>query len=326
MDAIFELNRIEDLREYLSSKANVDELCKLLLEKFMIYSQYRNVQEWNAAVRICEALAIIGWGAHEPVEAIRGIYFNGNPETYFINRYNKPRFLDAVWAKRKNGFAIDYELSFLHGSQDNPLAKPTRSYKQIGQVQDIPLYSQRNWISKSPIRIIRGLANCYESSKPMIDSIENKLIPKLSRAMRPELYGTAIDTIRLNLSFSFFDNDHCKTNYIIADESMKLKKKDFYPKLLEMYSEKEIEDNGYYLRNRFTYSPFRSDTGTTRVTIVFEKEFSLLPIQEQKQLFCVYLIQAVEHVAKRLEGKKDYNFSLMIADFKSILDYWLKNN
>ena len=326
MDAIFELDRIEDLREYLSGKPDVDELRKLLLDEFMNYSQYRNVQEWNVAVRICEALAIIGWGAHEPVEAIRGVYFNGNPETYFINRHNKPRYLDAVWSKRKDGFAIDYELSFFYGSPDKPLAEPIRLSGQMGEPQDILLCSQRNWIPKNPIRIIRGIANCYASSKPMIDSMENKLIPKLSRAMRPELYGTAIDTIILNLSFSFFDNDHCKTNYIIADESLKLKKKDFYPKLVEMYSEKEIEENGYYLRNRFTYGPFRSDTGTTRVTIVFEKEFSLLPLQGQRQLFCLYLIQAVECMAKRLEGKIDYNFPLMIDDFKSILDSWSKND
>jgi len=326
MNAIFELNRIEDLREYLMGKPDVDGLREQLYACFLKYSQYRNVWEWNKAVRICEALTIIGWGAHEPVEATRGAYFNGNPETYFINRHNKPRFLDAVWSKRKDGFAIDYELMFFHGSMENQLSEPIHLNGPAGETQDIKLYSQRNWISKNPIHIIRGLANCYASSKPMIDSMENKLIPMLSQGMRPELYGTAINRIIINISLSFYDNCHCKTNYIIADESLKLKKKDLYPKLLEMYSEKEIQDNGYYLRNRFTYGPFRSDTGTTRITIVFEKDFSQLSIQEQKQLFCEYIIHAVEHVAKRLEGKIDYKFPLMIDDLKSILDYWLKND
>lgn len=326
MNDIFELNRIEDLREYLMGKPDVDELREQLYACFLKYSQYCNATEWNKAVRICEALAIIGWGAHEPVEATRGVYFNGNPETYFINRHNKPRFLDAVWSKRKDGFAIDYELAFFHGSPENQLTEPIHLNGPAGETQDIKLYSQRNWISKNPIHIIRGLANCYESSKPMIDSMENKLIPMLSQGMRPELYGTAINRIILNISLSFYDNYHCKTNYIIADESLKLKKKDLYPKLLEMYSDKEIQDNGYYLRNRFTYGPFRSDTGTTRITIVFEKEFSQLSIQEQKQLFSEYIIHAVEHVAKRLEGKTDYKFPLMIDDFKSILDSWLKND
>lgn len=326
MQKIFEIATITELHEYLSGIPNVDDFREQLHIEFLKYSQYSDAREWNVAVRICEALAIIGWGTHEPVEAVRGTYFNGNPETYFINRYAKPRFFNAVWSRHKDGFAIDYGLSFLHGCHDNPLVKPIRVNQQIGNVLNIPLLSQRNWIPKNPIRIIRGIANCYESSQQLIDSIEKELMPKLDRGMRPELYGTAIDTIILNLSFSFFDNDHCKTNYIIADESMKLKKKDFYPKLLEMYSENEIEENGYYLRNRFTYGPFRSDTGSTRVTIVFEKEFSELPICGQKRRLSEYLVQAVEHVAKRLDGKLDYDFLMMIEDFKSILSSWLKND
>lgn len=326
MQKIFEIATITELHEYLLGIPNVDDFREQLHIEFLKYSQYSDAREWNTAVRICEALAIVGWGKHEPIEAVRGAYFNGNPETYFINRYAKPRFFNAVWSKRKDGFAIDYELSFFHGCPYKPLAEPIRLSRQMGEPQDIPLCSQRNWIPKNPIRIIRGIANCYESSQQLIDSIEKELMPKLDRSMRPKLYGTAIDTIILNLSFSFFDNDHCKTNYIIADESIKLKKKDFYPKLLEMYSENEIEENGYYLRNRFTYGPFRSDTGSTRVTIVFEKEFSELPICGQKRRLSEYLVQAVEHVAKRLDGKLDYDFPMMIEDFKSILYSWFKND
>ena len=89
-----------------------------------------------------------------------------------------------------------------------------------------------------------------------------------------------------------------------------------------MYSAKEIEDNGYYLRNRYSYGPFRKDTGRTRVDIVLEKEFSQLSYHSQKQLLSQYLIHAVEQVAKRLERKLSYDFQLMISDFKSILYSW----
>ena len=144
--------------------------------------------------------------------------------------------------------------------------------------------------------------------------------------MRPELYGSSIDTITLNLSFSFYDNYHSKTNYIIADESLKLKQKDFYPKLLELYSEKEIQDNGYYLRNRFSFKPFRKESGTTRVDIVLEKEFSQLSDLRQKQLLSEYLLHAVEHVAQRLDKKIAYDFPLRISDFKLILNSWLQSH
>ncbi|MCM1333299.1 MAG: hypothetical protein NC248_11910 [Bacteroides sp.] len=322
MNKIFEIESIDALREYLLGKGDSDALRERLYAEFLKYSMYGDAREWNVAVRLCEALAIVGWGEHEPLEAIRGRWFNGNPETYFINRDGKPRFLDAVWSKRNAGYAIDRGLSFFHGDSDNPLAEPTRFEGRAGEPQEVVLCSQRNWIPKNPIRIVRGLANCYESSKPVVESIEKELIPSLNRSMRPELYGCAIDAIVINVSFSFYDNYHCKTNYIIADESLKLKQKDFYPKLLEMYSEKEIEDNGYYLRNRYAYKPFRKETGTTRVDIVLEKEFSRQTELEQKRLLSEYLIHAVEQVAKRLDRKVRYEFPLMISDLKGVLHSW----
>lgn len=324
-EKIFEIDGLAELREYLSGRSDVAELRERLYACFLKYSQYRDVAEWNAAVRICEALAIIGWGRHEPLEAVKGTWFNGNPETYFINRDAVPRFLDAVWSGRKDGFAIDCGLSSLHGDAASPSVRRVSPDFRAGAPQDIPLGSQRNWIPKNPVRITRGLANCYDSSRPVIESIENELIPELNRKMRPGLYGSAIDTIVINLSFSFYDNFHCKTNYIIADESLRLKQKDFYPKLLEMYSEKEIDDNGYYLRNRFTYAPFRPSTGTARVSIVLEREFSQMSVREQKLLLGSYLLHALGHVAERLERKISYDFPLMLRDFRFILDSWLKN-
>ncbi len=326
MNGIFKTSDIDELREYLSGKTDVEALREQLYAEFLKYSQYANAEEWNAAVRICEALAIIGWGDHEAVEAIKGKWFNGNPETFFIDRYAKPRYLDAVWSRRKDGYAIDYSLSFIHGNPKNPSDAPIRPEGSFGESQDIRLNNQRNWIPKNPTRIIRGLANCYENSKPVIESIENELMPELEQTMHPESYGSAIDTIVINLSFSFYDGPHCKTNYIIADEDLNLKQADFYPKLLEMYSEEEIDKNGYYLRNRFTYSPFRKERGTARIHIVLEKEFSQMTTLHQKQLLSEYLIHAVEQTAKRLERKISYDFTLLISDFKSALASWTKHS
>lgn len=321
MNRIFEIISIEELREYLLS-GDREILRGQLLDAFQRYSHYRNAAEWNAAVRVCEALAIVGWGSHEPVEAIRGVYFNGNPDTCFLNRDAKPRYLDAVWSKRKEGVAIDYTRSFFHENSGISPAMSEQIGIPVGEVEDIKLATQRNWIPKNPIRIVRGLANCYPGSKPVAESIDSSLMPALNAHMRPELYGSSIDVITFELSFSYYDNYHCKTNHIIADESLKLKRKDFYPKLLEMYSRKEIEDNGYYLRNRFSYGPFRKDTGMVRVDIVFEKEFSQQTTRTQKELLSGYLLHAAEHLAKRLDGKINYDFPLMIADFKSVLEAW----
>lgn len=206
MNEIFEISSLDELRAFLLANPNKKALREHLYAVFLNHARYSNVAEWNSAVRICEALAIVGWGEHEPLEAVKGTWFNGNPKTYFINRDGKPRFLDAVWSKRTAGFAIDGGLSFFHGSKDDKLAEPMRLSGLTGEPQNIPLNSQRNWIPKNPIRIIRGLANCYENSRPLIESIENNLMPELNQRMRPELYGSAIDAIVINLSFSFYDN------------------------------------------------------------------------------------------------------------------------
>ncbi len=314
---IYKIDDLRQLSDYLSRFYDVEKLRDELYSEFLAHSCYRNASEWNKAVRVCECLAITGWGDREPLEAVRGTYFNGAPNTYFINRDSKPRFLDAVWVKRNDGIAIDYSRSTRHDTPGRDIA--------IGEPQDVTLLSQRNWIAKNPILITRGLANCYENSRPVIDSMEKGLKPELNRLMRPELYGNAIDRIVLNCSFSFYDDYHCKTNYIIADEALKLKQKDFYPALLAMYSEQEIEDNGYYLRNRFTYGPFRVNTGTTRIVIVLEREFSQLPQSRQKEVLSEYFLHAIGQCAKRLSKRIDYNFDLMISDFAAILSRWCEN-
>lgn len=319
---IYDIADLQQLKEYLAALADHDSVRTYLFDEFLKYSRYRNAAEWNMAVRICECLAIVGWGRHEPVEAVRGTYFNGNPNTFFVNRNAIPRFWDAVWSKRKDGLAIDFGSSHYHESPDVATISQAVSECAIGKTQRAILNSQRNWIPKNPICITRGIANCYESSKTLIDSIEKELQPSLNERMRPDFYGNALNRIILNCSFSFYDGYHCKTNYIIADEALGLKQKDFYPALLAMFSEKEIEDNGYYLRNRFTYGPFRSDTGVTRVGIVLEKEFSEMSTLRQKLVLSEYFLQAVGCCAKRLCKKIDYDFVLLTADFSAILEEW----
>lgn len=321
VDRIFEIDDLEELRGYLSGFPDADSLRSALTERFLGLVRYRNVNEWNMAVRLCEALAITGWGSREPLEAVRGCWPNGNPETFFADRYGRVWFLDAVWSGRKDGYAIDSARSSIvdASGECGPL-----SSDYVPEAQQGALRSQRNWIPKNPVLITRGLDNCYPSSRPLIESMERELRPALDERMRPGLYGTALNRIILNCSFSFFDNPHCKTNYIIADESLRLRQRDFYPALLRMFSEREIEENGYYLRNRFTYGPFRRDTGLTRVGIVLEREFSFQPESVQREVLAGYFVEAATQVARRLERKIDYDFRLLLDDFRAVLKWWCR--
>lgn len=323
MTRIFEIDDLRELAAYLLESPDTEKVRASLFAELLGYVRYRNADEWNRAVRLCEALAIVGWGDREPLEAIRDCWVNGNPETFFVNRRGEPRFRSAVWSKRKEGLAIDPGLSSFYASPDVALPESDPSSEEAADaMRERKLCSQRNWIPKNPICIARGLANCYDNSRAVIESMESDLSAALNLRMRPERYGPAINRIVLNCSFSFYDNAHCKTNYVIADEALKLRQKDFYPALLGMFSEQEIADNGYYLRNRFSYGPFRSDTGTVRVGIVFEKEFGEQSPRRQKEVLGEYFVHAVRQVEKRLRGKVDYDFGTMIADLSAILKEW----
>ena len=59
--------------------------------------------------------------------------------------------------------------------------------------------------------------------------------------MRPELYGQAVNKIILKCSFSYYDHVCCKCNYVIADEKLKLRQKELYPKLLTMLPNKRLK-------------------------------------------------------------------------------------
>ena len=92
VNRILEINELNELKAYLSELPDIDSVRTNLLDEFLKYARYSNVTEWNRAVRLCECLAIVGWGEHEGLEAVKTSYFNGNPNTFFINRYGQPPF------------------------------------------------------------------------------------------------------------------------------------------------------------------------------------------------------------------------------------------
>ena len=322
MKQVFEIEMLDNLENYLFEK-DIDTFRESLFDIFLKYADYKNAADWNKAVRLCECLTIIGWGEHEPIEAINSIFFNGNPMTLFRNRYGSQRFVDAIWSKRKSGLTMEYERTSYFQSPDLP-SKPTIlwDYPVDIDIQDVKLEGQRNWIPKNPILITRFTSNCYENSKPLNESINNELQPALNLEMRPEKYGTAVNQIRFCCCLSYSDKGS-KTNHIIANEKLKLKQKDFYPALLKMYSKKEIQENGYYLRNRYEYGNFITSSGTMTIGINFEKEFSELNFQDQKTKTIDHILVALNFIVEKLKKKKvEYNFDLMREDFLKISSAW----
>ena len=177
----------------------------------------------------------------------------------------------------------------------------------------------------TPIKIVRTLDNCYPNSRAVLDSITNTLNPRLAEKLQPTCYGD--DTLRqieINTAMSFYDDSHCKTNYIIADESLKLRRSDYYDTLLTMYPEEVIDKEGLFLRPRFQIGPLSKRTGLIYATIVFEKSFSFLSEKEQKRVMSEYFLTVVHRIAQR-KKKLNYDFSQLISDFKRTLDWWIES-
>jgi len=321
MNEIYSIENLTELELFLS-KQNADEIREKLFAEFLKYSDYKNATEWNKAVRLCECLAIVGWGKYEPVQAVRGTFFNGNPETDFYNKFNQQRFVSAIWSKRKNGLTMENGRTAYFYSPDIPNKQTViGEYPVIECIEDLKLADQRNWIPRSPIFFSRTISNCYENSKTVIESIKYDLQANLDLKMTPEKYGRTINFTNFNLSFSYYDHAYCKTNHIIADEKLNLKQKDFYPVLLTMYSKKEIEKNGYFLRNRYEYGNFRN--GVIKVIINFEKELSEMTHNAQKQKISFHVEEALAVVIEKLKKKRlEYDFDLMQADFLKIINEW----
>ena len=238
--------------------------------------------------------------------------------TYFLNAHGEPRFVEAMWSKRKTGLTMQDGDTIFHTGPDaagKTLACPVKE-----DILDLTLNSQRNWIAKNPVRITRAISNCYENSRAVIESLFEDLQPALNAKMRPKIYGSAINYIKLECAFSF-DDRGCKTNYIIAPDKPRLSSQRAWELLCEMMSEEERREGGYYLRNRFEYAPFRKDTGKTGVQIYFEREFSELSHAEQKQKISEYFLTALKQIARK-QSKLKYDFKTMIDDFSKILDEW----
>lgn len=205
LERIYEIESLAELEIFLRAWDQI-LIRERLLGEFDRYAFYKNASEWNKAVKICECLAIVGWGERERLEALRGKFYNGYAMTYFLNAHGDPRFVEAMWSKRKTGLTMQDGDTFFHESPDTAGKTLARHVKE--EILDLTLNSQRNWIAKNPIRITRAISNCYENSRAVIESLFKDLQPALNAKMRPKIYGCAINYIKSECAFSF-DDGYC---------------------------------------------------------------------------------------------------------------------
>ncbi|WP_028588997.1 hypothetical protein [Paenibacillus massiliensis] len=69
--SIVATDTLEELTKQIQAASDVNELRTQLIAEYHRLFHYTNIIEWNELVRVCEALAITGWGQDlTPAEAI----------------------------------------------------------------------------------------------------------------------------------------------------------------------------------------------------------------------------------------------------------------
>jgi hypothetical protein len=314
---IFAIDSLEDLRQRLDSPAG-RQLRGALVREFWKVCRYTSAEKWNRAVRLCEALAIVGWGDCEPVEA-----WCGETLTGFRNRFDEDRFVLAEWSKRKGGITIRPGDAKYYASPDLPGS--TGDFATTICVQNLKLAGQRNWIPKNPIHLYQWLDGSDETTRKLVDSINNQLHPALRRQMNPEAYGTALNQIWIDFYFSS-SLPGCSQKFVIIDDDSRMSSVQLHKRLLSMYPASQIKRESMYLRKRFDYGGFQADKGVMKVTIHFAEDFNKLPLPAQKREFAKHLSTAVSGVIPRLADRNlNYDFEKMQHDFEAILRTWAKS-
>jgi hypothetical protein len=75
---------LDDVKDWLSCQDAAACRIELLAAVKKLLS-YQNAPQWNQLVLVCEALALVGWGKAQPLEAYCGKSLSGSWETGLRN-------------------------------------------------------------------------------------------------------------------------------------------------------------------------------------------------------------------------------------------------
>ena len=182
--ALYEVTTLAELEKRVRGH-NAARLRRALLREYDRLFAYRNLEEWNRLVRVCESLALVGWGESEPVEAVAQRWANGSWYTKLQSRAfekipghgNSGTHGESEWAQRGSTFVL-------------------RDGKDVRDVGARTFASQRNLLPKNPLRLALGVANHQRSAGRFVETLV-ALRKRLDRELRPEKYGNGFGYVGL---------------------------------------------------------------------------------------------------------------------------------
>jgi hypothetical protein len=286
LSAIMVSKSLDDLAGYVRSQPE-KTLRKILFQLFDERAEYRNARDWAEAVRICEALTIVGWGKRERLDAICEPQENGW-QTQFLAANGDCRFLTGNWTKRKAGFQL-HNPEYC-ASPDRP-DKPAVDWKTYGRLhsaefQIVPIDSlptQRNKRRLNPIEL--GGIGGMDVTTDVVNEHRMDLYRRLRNSIPIDRYGDGLETF-----------DMCFVTS--ARDGRKLK-----PRL----------ELGRYTPKSQLY----------RCYLHFEPGFYRKSRQEQLGYIATNLLAALDHLAGLLQQKSiAYDMAALRIEVSNVLNEW----
>jgi len=275
---------LPELQVFLGSVARQDELSDQLFEMLLTVAEYRDAQDWATAVRICEALAIIGWGSRERVDAIS--HFNGDCwETFFVNARGAYRYREGRWRKRKAGWLL-FNPQY-HFSSDRPTVQ-AQSWKVFAGVEFpvVPadnLSSQRNYQKQMPI-IMGGVGGANVDADEAFN-LAQELTEVLRDSLRPNEYGDALEHFYLSLD--------CPGSGSKNSPGLKV-------------------------------GAYKAAHASFYCTLTFPEKFAGWPASKKREFFAIALQTATDSLGRKLAKQtQQYDLPAFRADLSAALSRWL---
>jgi len=277
---------IESLKAYLTSLRNTAKVRRSLLAELAKVIEYDDAEEWARAVRICEALAIVGWGDRERVDAVSA--FNGDCwETCFVNGSDELRFRSAGWVKRKAGWVL-FNPEY-YASPDFPDI-PSKSWEEHAR-RDYPavkcpkLLSQRNCQPQMPF--LMSLCDDFGPVSRCVEALRKELLAQLMRSMRPSEYGDALERFYFSL--------HCPHPGATTSRGLKI-------------------------------GAWNSKQRSFSCELFFDGSFASLPRARQKAYFIDNLQRAIDALESKFKRRRiKYDIARFRADVSSALKAWWRS-
>lgn len=288
---------IEALKARLGSEP-ADGVRSMLLAEYDRLLRYRNIAEWNELVRVCEALAIVGWGEREPVEALAERWVNGSWYTTLRTREfeklsghgNTAGNTESQWSKQGASFV-------LRGGEDTR----DRGIERFA--------TQRLPLPKNPLRLAQRVANHQKSAGAFVQAL-SALRRQLDRGLSNDRYGEGFDYVGIGCTFSNHDDEHETVRGEFFHDAKDV------PKNL----------NGrYYVRPRLELGKLTQKNGLWHWSVDrrFTRAEGELPLAEQKQLFRADLSAIVSTLGQRLFKKKlRYDVERLRGELEPLLEAW----